>query len=76
MEIQNGSVGIYASSLESGSNLNVYNQDGSFNAANGSENILPAITQICSRYPNFVSVSRQMKNNANLENWDAYTLLS
>ena len=76
MEIQNGSVGIYASSLESGSNLNVYNLDGSFNAANGSENILTAITQICSRYPNFVSVSRQMKNNANLENWDEYTLLS
>lgn len=76
MEIQNGNIGIYASSLESGSNINVYNGDGTFNAANGAENILSLVSQIGSRYPNFVSVSKVVKDNSNLENWDEYSLLS
>lgn len=76
MEVQNGSVSVYASSLESGGNINVYNPNGTFNAASGSENVLSAIAQICSNYPNFVSVSRIVKDSANLENWSEYSLLS
>lgn len=76
MQVQNGNIGVYASSLESGSNINVYNANGTFNAANGAENILALVTQICNRYPNFVSVSKLVKDNSNLENWSEYTLLS
>lgn len=76
MIVQNGNVELYASSLESGSNICVYGPEGNFIAANASENLIPLIQEICSKYPNFVSVSRYVKDNSNLENWSEYTLLS
>ena len=76
MKINHGNVGVYASSLEIGNNINVYAANGRFNSADGGENLLQDISQICSRYPNFVSVSKYVKDNANLENWSKYSLLS
>lgn len=76
MEVHNGNVDVYASSLESGDNINVYNPDGNYIAGNGIGAVLENISQTCSRYPNFVSVSRFVKDNSNLENWSEYTLLS
>lgn len=76
MEIHNGIVDVYASSLEIANNLNVYNPDGTYWGAYGTVDNFTEISQICSRYPNFVSISRSVKDNANLENWGEYTLLS
>ena len=76
MEVNHGNVGVYASSLESGNNINVYVGNGTFNSAGGGGTLLADISQICSKYPNFVSVSKLVKDNSNLENWDDYSLLS
>lgn len=76
MIVQNGVVELYASSLESGNNICVYGSLGNFVRAGGNENIIPQIQEICRMYPNFVSVSKYVKDNSNLENWDDYSLLS
>lgn len=76
MRVSNGNVNVYAASLESGNNINVYNSSGTFNAASGSGNIIADITQVCSKYPNVVSVARYVKNESDLVNWDEYSLLT
>lgn len=76
MIVQNGVVELYASSLESGNNICVYGSQGNFVAAGGNENLIPQIQEKCRRYPNFVSVSKYVKDNSNLENWSEYSLLS
>lgn len=71
MSAINGVVEVYAQSLEEGSNINIYQANGTFLAGNGGAQILGNIAEILGVYDNFVRCERVVQTG-NIADFDTY----
>lgn len=53
-------------------NVHVYGPSGNLLADNGNNNFIELIDNKCKSYDNYVSISRRVVSNENLENFDTY----
>ena len=76
MNFQNGTMSIYSSVKDTILKINIYNPQGNFIGADGNENIVSAISEICSKYSNVQTVEKVDIGTNNLENFGNFSVIS
>ena len=76
MNFQNDTISIYSSVKDAILKINIYKPQGNFISADGNENIVSAISEICSKYSNVQTVEKVNIGTDNLENFENFSVIS
>lgn len=76
MNFQSGTMSIYSSVKDEILKINIYNPQGNFIGPDGNENIMSAISEICSKYSNVQTVNKVNIGTNNLENFENFSVIS